>query len=106
MKRGDIFWAELDPPAGRGPVVIVTRDSAIDALGRITVAPVTTNDRGLRSELRLGKREGLPDRSVASCENLVTISKPLFDPEPIGRIALGRRRELDDALRFALGIRY
>lgn len=106
MKRGDIFWAQLDPPAGRRPVVIVTRTSAIDALSRITVAPVTTHDRGLRSELPLGKLEGLQKRCVASCENLVTISKPLFDPEPIGKIALGRWPELDSALRFALGIRH
>ena len=29
MRRGEVWWANLPPPAGRRPVLITTRDSAI-----------------------------------------------------------------------------
>ena len=106
MKRGEIYWASLPPPAGRRPVVVVTRDAAIPFLTRVTVVPVTRTIRGIRSELPLGRPEGLPGDSVANCDNLVTLPKTALDPAPLGRLAWSDVRRLDRALRFALGIRY
>ena len=73
---------------------------------RVTVAPVTRTVRGIRSEVSLGKDEGLPAESVASCDNLLTVDKRVFDPSAVGRLSTSKVLALDAALRFALGIKY
>lgn len=104
MKRGDIFWADLGPPAGRRPVIVLTRDAAIPVLSSVVVAPITRTIRDIASEVPLGRDEGLPEECVASCDNLLTIPKNRCDQDPVGEIETARVPELDAALRFALGI--
>lgn len=105
VERGDITWADLGPPAGRRPVCILTRDAAIAVLTAITCAPITRTIRGLRSEVEVGPPEGLPDQSVISCDNLITIPTTLL-AEPVGHLDLNGRIKLDQALRYALDIQY
>lgn len=40
MRRGEVWWADLLPPAGRRPVLIITRDSAITVRDTVTVVPI------------------------------------------------------------------
>jgi mRNA interferase MazF len=84
----------------------VTRNAAIEVLQSVTCAPITRTIRGIRSEVRLSRREGLPENSVISCDNLVTIRKARLDDERVGRLGPRKRLELDQALRYALDIRY
>lgn len=106
VARGDIFWADLGPPAGRRPVCVLTRDAAIEVLVAVTCAPITRTIRGIHSEVQVGPAEGLPDTSVVTCDNLVTIPKMTLDADPVGRLHLEKRVELDRALRYALDIQY
>lgn len=106
VARGDIFWADLGPPSGRRPVCVLSRDAAIAVLTAITCAPITRTIRGIRSEVEVGPAEGLPDQSVISCDNLVTIPTTVFDAEPVGQLNLDSRIRLDRALRYALDIQY
>jgi mRNA interferase MazF len=106
VNRGDVYWADLGPPAGRRPVVIITRDVAIPVLGALVTAPVTTTVRGIRSEVLLGPAEGVREECVASCDSLWTVPKGAFDSQPVGSLGTGKLMELDRALRFALEIRY
>lgn len=106
VARGDVVWADLGHQGGRRPVCVVTRSAAIEVLLSLTCAPITRTVRGIRSEVRVGRREGLPATSVISCDNLVTIRKERLDEVVVGRLGRGKRVELDQALRFALGIRY
>jgi mRNA interferase MazF len=105
VARGDIAWADLGPPAGRRPVCVLTRDAAIDVLAAITCAPITRTTRGIRSEVTVGADEGLPEPSVISCDNVITVPKVLLD-EPVGHLGLDARLRLDQALRYALDIQY
>ena len=41
----------------------------------VTVAPITTTIRGIGSEVPVGANEGLSQKSVISCDNLLTIPK-------------------------------
>lgn len=104
--RGDVIWADLGPPAGRRPVCILTRDAAIEVLTAVTCAPITRTIRGIRSEVAVGPDEGLPERSVISCDNLITIPSAVLDAAPVGRLDLDARVRLDRALRYALDIQY
>ena len=75
-------------------------------LDAITVAPLTRTIRGIASEVVVGRAEGLTERSVVSCDNLMTVPKALLDPDPAGAIAGMGVVDLDHALRYALGIRF
>jgi mRNA interferase MazF len=106
VARGDVVWADLGPPAGRRPVCVLTRDAALAVLTAITCAPITRTIRGIRSEVEVGETEGLPERSVISCDNLITIPVALLDADAVGHLDLQTRADLDRALRYALDIQY
>jgi len=99
-------WADLGPPAGRRPVCVLTRDSALAVLSAATCAPITRTIRGIRSEVEVGPAEGLPEPSVISCDNVITIPIASLDDVPVGHLRLAGRIALDQALRYALDIQY
>ena len=84
----------------------MTRDAAIDVLTAVTCAPITRTIRGIRSEVEVGPREGLPETSVISCDNLITVPTEVFDDVPVGQVVIEARVRLDQALRYALDIQY
>lgn len=106
VARGEIYWADLGPPAGRRPVCIVTRDAAIPVLRSVTCAPITRTIRGIHSEVEIGESQGLSDPSVINCDNILTVPQDALDAEPVGRLDEVGRAGLDRALRYALDIRY
>lgn len=106
MKRGELYWADLGPPAGRRPVCVLTRDGAVDVLNAVVCAPLTRTIRKLDSEVLVGTDEGLPETSVITCDNIFSVPKVDFDGEPVGALDAIGRAQLDQALRYALDIRY
>lgn len=106
MRRGEIYWADLGPPAGRRPVLVLSRDAAIPVLNRIVIAPITRTIREIRSELPVGREQGLPSDGVANCDSLLTIPKDTLQGRAVGRLELSQSVRLDAALRFSLDIRY
>ena len=106
VARGEVYWADLGPPAGRRPVCILTRDAAIEVLRTVTCAPITRTMRGIRSEVEVGAEQGLPETSVIACDNVVTLPQALLDAQAVGQLDEVKRSELDRALRYALDIRY
>jgi mRNA interferase MazF len=105
VRRGEIYWARLPPPAGRRPVLLITRTAAIGVRAAVTVAPITRTIRGIRTELPLGRAHGLRAPSVAGCDSLQTIPKAVLGPRAVGTLSPDELAALDRALRFALGIR-
>ena len=103
MRRGEIWWAKLPPPAGRRPVVLVSREEAYRVRALVIVAPITTRIRGIPAEVELGPKEGLPRRCVANCDSLTTIPKTWLTKR-ISKLRKPKVQELDEALRFALGL--
>jgi mRNA interferase MazF len=55
------------------PALILTRASKLHLLTWVTVAPITGRIRGLTSEVRVGRRNGLDQESVVSCDNITTV---------------------------------
>jgi mRNA interferase MazF len=103
MRRGEVWWARLPSPAGRRPVVLVSRESAYAVRASVTVVEVSRTVRGIPSEVRLGPREGLPARCVANADNVVTIPKVWLETQ-ITILGADRVAALDAALRFSLGL--
>src|SRR5436309_745984 len=73
LRHGSVWWAVLPSPAGRRPVLVLTRDTVLGRIGNITVAPLTRTDRHLPTEVRLTPADGLPKRCVVSLDNILTI---------------------------------
>ena len=76
MKRGEIRWYKFSKPDKKRPVLILTRDSIIEYLGEVTVAPVTTKIRDIPSELFLSKIENsMKNDCAVNCDHIQTVSK-------------------------------
>jgi mRNA interferase MazF len=101
MNRGEVWWLE-HPEAGRRPACILTRQAAIPVLNAVLVAPATRTIRGIPSEVRLGREDGVPDDCALSLDDLATVPKALLT-ERITVLAPERVDELCAALRVAAG---
>jgi mRNA interferase MazF len=104
MRRGEIWWARLDLPSGRRPVVLVSRDLAYMVKSSITVAEISRTIRVIPSEVSLGKRDGMPTSCAINTDNLLTISKSSLESR-IASLSADKLEQLDDALRYSLGLR-
>jgi mRNA interferase MazF len=85
---------------------VLTRDAAIEVLNAVTCAPITRTIRGIRSEVQVGVDEGLPEESVITCDNIITIPKVILDAAAVGHVGTPKRAAIDRALRYALDIQY
>jgi mRNA interferase MazF len=103
MRRGEVWWAELPGPAGRRPVVLLSRNEAYAVRELVTVAPVTTRVRQIPTEVPLGPGEGLPKRCVVNLDTITTIPRRALT-QPIGPLPPEMLAAVDRALMFALGL--
>ncbi len=103
MKHGEIRWYKFSQPDKQRPVLILTRDSVLEYLGEVTVAPITSTVRNIPSEAFLSKADGMPRDCAVNCDHLQTVSKgkigTLITSLPPARMA-----EVGWAIRFALNI--
>jgi mRNA interferase MazF len=103
MKHGDIRWFKFLPPDKRRPVLILTRDSVLQYLGEVTVAPITTAVRDIPSEVFLSEADGLPQDCAVNCDHLQTVSKAKIGTL-ITSLPPSRMADVGRAIRFALDI--
>jgi len=104
VRRGEIWWADLPPPGGTRPIVLLSRDEAYAARALVIVAVVTTRIRDLPTEVALNEDDGLARPSVINLNVIQTIEKSLLR-ERISLLRPHKLKQLDAALRFALGLR-
>ena len=102
MQQYEIWWANLPPPAGRKPVLLLSRNPAYLYLKRVLAVEVTSQVRGISLELPLGRSEGLKVRSVANFDNIRQIPVTWIESK-IGTLAPSRNVEAKRALGHALG---
>ena len=102
MKRGEIWWAELEPPAGRRPVLLLSRDEAYAIRELVIVAPVTTRIRHIPSEVPLGPEDGLPKPCVVNLDTISTIAKATLR-DKLTTLSPEKLKAVEIALHFALG---
>jgi mRNA interferase MazF len=102
VKRGEIRWYKFSKPDKNRPVVILTRDSALDFLGEVTVAPITSSIRDIPTEVLLTKEDGMPRECAVNLDHIQTVSKGKIGPL-ITTLSSIKMSELRSALLFALG---
>ncbi len=105
MRRGEIWWAELEPPTGRRPVVLLSRNEAYDVRSLVIIAPVTTRIRRIASEVPLGTDDGMPQDCVVNLDTITTIPKDCLQSR-LTTLNVKKLERVESAIRFALGMEY
>ena len=103
MKRGEIRWYKFVSPDKKRPVLIVTRDSVLQYLGEVTIAPVTTTVRNIPSEVFLSKEDGMQRDCAVNCDHLQTVSKGKIG-SLITALPSSKMVDVGRAIRFSLDI--
>ena len=103
MKRGEVWWAELEPPAGRRPVLLLSRDESYSIRSLVIVASVTTRIRGIPSEVPLGVADGMPQDCVVNLDTITTIPKDCLRSR-LTALSTRKLKDIEAAIHFALGL--
>jgi mRNA interferase MazF len=103
MRRGEVWWADLPLPAGRRPVLLLSRDAAYAVRNLVTVAPVTTRIRRIPSEVALGPEDGLPRRCVVNLDSITTIPKDSLASR-LAALRPGKVLAVNAAVKYALAL--
>ena len=107
-KRGEVWYADLDPvrgheQAGRRRVLIVsTTEFNEGPAGLVIVTPMTTHDRGIYFQVSIEAREGgLSRPSVIKCEDIRSIDQRRLT-RCIGEVSASTMAAVDTKLRALL----
>lgn len=102
IARGDVRLYRFPRPDKQRPVVVLTRESAIEYLSAVTVAPIASTIRGVPSEVCLSEADGMKGACAVNLHNVVTVSKARLGRR-VAALSPERMKEICAALGFALG---
>lgn len=103
MKRGEIRWYKFGAPDKKRPVLILTRDSILEYLGEVTVAPITSTVRDIPSEIFLSREDGMRKGCAINCDHIQTVSKGKIGAL-ITRLSHEKLEGVRNAIVFALNL--
>jgi mRNA interferase MazF len=77
MRRGEVWWHE--PPDRKArPVLILTRDEAIEGVFDLMAVPATKTIRGIPTEVEIGAADGMPIECALALDNTFSAQKVYF----------------------------
>lgn len=103
MKRGEVRWYKFRHPDKKRPVVVLTRNSVLEYLGEVTIAPITSTIRDIPSEVLLSRQDGVQSDCAINCDHLQTVSKTNLGAL-ITTLSRDKIGELRKAIGFALDL--
>ncbi|MBN2321852.1 MAG: type II toxin-antitoxin system PemK/MazF family toxin [Acidobacteria bacterium] len=103
MKRGEIRWYKFAKPDKKRPVLILTRDSILEYLGEVTVAPVTSTIRNIPSEVALSGEDSMAGDCAINCDHIQTVAKGKIGAR-ITAISIEKMKQTTRAIKFALDL--
>ena len=103
MTRGEIWWVAFEPPIGRQPAVLMSRARAYQARAAITVIPLTRTIRSIPSEVLLEPGDGVPRRSVANADDIITVAKVRIQSY-MSTLSTAKLTAVERAITFALDL--
>jgi mRNA interferase MazF len=111
MKRGNIYYADLNPTVGSEiqkirPVLIVSNNANNKMSSTITVIPITSNVKKIYPfEVFLDTKDsGLQKESKAQCHQIRTISKLRLQGKQAGNITSFVMSKIEAALMLHLDL--
>ena len=103
MKRGEIRWYKFKAPDKKRPVLILTRDSILEYLGEVTVAPITSTVRDIPSEVFLSKQDGMTKDCAINFDHIQTVSKGKIG-SLITTLSIDKLEQVNVAIQFAIDL--
>ena len=103
MKRGEIRWYKFKSPDKKRPVLILTRDSILDYLGEVTIAPVTSTIRGIPSEVLLSREDGMAKDCAINLDHIQTVTKKKIG-SLIATLSQEKLHQVQKSIHFALNL--
>lgn len=103
MKRCEVRWYKFKTPDKKRPVLILTRDSIIEYLGEVIVAPITSTIREIPSEVFLSQGDGMSRDCAVNCDHIQTVSKAKIG-SIITTLTDEKMKMVGDAVSFALDL--
>ena len=113
IKRGEIYFVDLDPTKGREqsghrPVLVLSVDSINKSPLVVTVVVGTKGEnlkRDYSTNVRLSPSEtGLPMETVFLCFQIRSLDSRRFPEKPAGKLHSEALRKIEDAVRRCLGL--
>ncbi len=101
MERGEVWLAQMPPPRGVRPVLLLSRSSGQPYRLNVTVAPITRIARGAPTEIPVDQTDGLAVPSVVNAEDLITIPKQQLIRR-IAKLNDGKLTAVRQAVMYAL----
>jgi mRNA interferase MazF len=103
MAHGEVRWYRFARPDKKRPVLILTRSSALEFLGEVTIAPIAKTIRDIPTEVVLTPADGMPRDCAINLDHLQTVSKTKIGTL-LTTLDAGRLAKVREALLFALGL--
>lgn len=112
MKRGELWWADLEDPVGSGPgfrrPVVVLQANALNRsrIATVIVATVTSNLalEAAPGNVRLRRRDSGLDRvSVVNVSQILTVDKGCL-LEPLRQLPAGCMEQIGRGVRLVMGL--
>lgn len=103
MTRGEVRWYKFKSPDKKRPVVILTRNTILEYLGEVTIAPITTAIRDIPSEVLLSRQDGMKSDCAINCDHVQTVAKAKIG-SLITTLSHEKLIELRSAICFALNL--
>lgn len=102
-KPGEVWFAELGMVEKSRPVLVLAFPGNDDARALAVVAPLTSQIRGMRGEVDLGKPRWLPKHSAVNVQELASFDHRKLTRR-MGQLSPTQVAEVKTALRELLGL--
>ena len=112
MRRGEVWWASLPPPAGSGPglrrPVVIVQSSPFNEsrIATVVIAAITSNLALAEApgNVRIGKNEsGLSKPSVVNVSQVLTVDRSYLT-ERVRTLPAQTMNRVDSGLRLVIGL--
>lgn len=102
-KQGEIWTVDFGIAAKQRPVVVLAYPQPEDARALVVVAPLTSQIRGFRGEVDIGKPRCLPKPSAVNVQGLASIDHHALIRR-LGALTASQLADVKDALRDLLDL--
>ncbi len=102
-KSGEVWFADLGMAEKSRPVLLLAYPGRTDARALLIVAPLTSQIRGMRGEVDLGKPRWLPKHSAVNLQGLASFDRHRLTRR-LGALAPAEMDRVKVALRDLLDL--
>jgi len=100
---GEVWIVDFGTTAKQRPVVVLAFPQPQDARALVVVAPLTSQIRGLRGEVDIGKPKWLSKHSAVNVQGLASIEQNSLERK-LGRLLPSQFDAVKDAIRDLLNL--